>query len=547
MNILRRRRKSKKKLKLKTFILFIFSLVMTTFAWFAYSKILDPTLNIHVASWNMKYYIGTGENRQQLTNPLGIEIPILYPAMDEQTVTVYIENNGDTLVDIEHQVKSLTIAGISFEIVQEGRNPTTENYIIVTPSVYQGEIVKGAITYDITKLPFTIEIEHSAQVAAGKEGYLNVTVNWIGDNNDLDSKWGYIVSDYLMNNENATTMSMQIGIDSYQADTEGESIITQTMPSTSETTPYLPTGFSRVPGTSFESGLVIEDSSGNQYVWIEVPKNETVYANSKLSITEFTTDEYTSIENDLKAYSADYRTRDEVYSSYTAIGLPESDQDGIAYNELKQKMLKSIYQNGGFYIGRYETGISDSYRTKSTSTTPSETPVIQANAYPFNWITCSQANTLAINMESGDHTSSLMFGLQWDLVMKYLETKGVEPSDLNTDSTTWGNYISNTYYVTNSKAKYILTNEYLDAPYEKATNASALLSTGAYSLFSKQNIYDLAGNLTEWTYNVMYSEGTPYGGNGGDYSSTGNNPANYCGIYNPTKGFKYVGFRVTIY
>ena len=33
------------------------------------------------------------------------------------------------------------------------------------------------------------------------------------------------------------------------------------------------------------------------------------------------------------------------------------------YNTYKNKMLKSVYLNGGFYVGRYETGIANSYRT----------------------------------------------------------------------------------------------------------------------------------------------------------------------------------------
>ena len=67
-------------------------------------------------------------------------------------------------------------------------------------------------------------------------------------------------------------------------------------------------------------------------------------------------------------------------------------------------MLKSVYQNGGFYIGKYETGIEDTPRTSNTTLT--ETPVIKQNAYPYTYVTCSQAQTLASNMEHGDKTTS---------------------------------------------------------------------------------------------------------------------------------------------
>ena len=73
MNILRLNRKSKSKIKFNKFIMLIFSLIMTTFAWFTYSRILDTTLDIHLASWDMEYYIG--EEKQE--NPIGIEFQTL--------------------------------------------------------------------------------------------------------------------------------------------------------------------------------------------------------------------------------------------------------------------------------------------------------------------------------------------------------------------------------------------------------------------------------------------------------------------------------------
>lgn len=62
-------------------------------------------------------------------------------------------------------------------------------------------------------------------------------------------------------------------------------------------------------------------------------------------------------------------------------------------------------------------------RTEEGATT--QTPVIQANAYPYNYVTCSLAQSLVSGMAAGEYTSSLMFGVQLDLLMKYLETKGV--------------------------------------------------------------------------------------------------------------------------
>ena len=170
------------------------------------------------------------------------------------------------------------------------------------------------------------------------------------------------------------------------------------------------------------------------------------------------------------------------------------------YNTLKKKMFKSIYVNGGFYIGRYETGISNSYRNSASSAT--QIPVIKQHAYPYNWVTQDQSQDLAESFteELDGYTSSLMFGVQWDLVLKYLETKGVAQEELITDSTQWGNYSNNPYNITNTEARYsINATTWFAGRCEQTVERGTLLSTGASDSFSKQNIYDLAGNQIEYT------------------------------------------------
>ena len=326
--------------------------------------------------------------------------------------------------------------------------------------------------------------------------------------------------------------------------------------SSNETRPYLPTGFTQVKGTTLKNGLTIQDSTGNQYVWVEVPKTGKVYPTAGLNITEFTTDEYTAIEADLHTYTNDYRNgtsyKDEYYSE---VGLT-NDQ----YTNLKKTMLKSVYQNGGFYIGKYETGIENKPKTSgSADTAPTETPVIKRNAYPYNYVTCSQAQTLASNMESGNHTSSLMFGVQWDLVLKYLETKGTSQVDLKTDSTSWGNYYNNAWNITNSNSKYAIYDDKLEnfdwtsgAYGIKDSDTIVLLSTGASDDFSKQGIYDLAGNVFEMTLEHTNSisrarpRGTCTARGGGFYSWEDKNPVS---VRLDISEIEFIcnGFRVSLF
>ena len=318
--------------------------------------------------------------------------------------------------------------------------------------------------------------------------------------------------------------------------------------SSNETRPYLPTGFTQVKGTTLKNGLTIQDSTGNQYVWVEVPKAERVYKTAGLEIKDFTDEEYTKIEDDLHTYTDVYRDgtsyKDEYYSE---VGLT-NDQ----YTNLKKTMLKSVYQNGGFYIGKYETGIENKPKTSySVDTAPTETPVIKPNAYPYNYVTCSQAQTLASGMvKSENYTSSLMFGVQWDLVLKYLETKGTAQADLKTNSTNWGNYANNLWNITNENSKYAPNGSgwTSGARGKKELNTSILLSTGASETFSKQGIYDIAGNVSEWTLEYTSNSSSPCAYRGGNYGHYGDvYPAADRGNVGTTDYYVDIGFRVSLF
>ena len=312
--------------------------------------------------------------------------------------------------------------------------------------------------------------------------------------------------------------------------------------------PYLPKGFRQVSGTTLEKGLTIQDSTGNQYVWVEVPKTKEVYPTAGLEITEFTESEYTAIETDLHTYTSDYRKSgwEDKYYSDAATGLTSAQ-----YTELKQKMLKSVYQNGGFYIGKYETGTETARTSGSSSTAPTDTPVIKQNVYPYNNVTCSQAQTLASNMEHGDRTISLLFGVQWDLTLKYLETKGTSQADLKEDSTSWGNYSNNAWNITNENLKYSSNygNSWTTATEKSKTSSEQiLLSTGAAETFSKMGIYDLAGNVEEWTLEYTSDTKYPCAVRGGLYLGFSSSfPASSRSGY-ITNGYdRRVGARVALY
>ena len=277
---------------------------------------------------------------------------------------------------------------------------------------------------------------------------------------------------------------------------------------------------------TLENGLVIIDASGNEWVWVEVPKTEEVYRNAgtNLDVNNITDEQCDTIYNDLSDYVSAYRNH------YTdTFGSTEQNgyADATAYNVAKNNMLRSVYKNEGFWVGRYEAG--DAVATASNTTRTSamgntNEAVIKANQIPYNYITCKQAQELATRLSIGEKTSSLMFGIQWNLVCKFLEEKTtLNENDINGDSTNWGNYLNSSVVI--SRGKYNTTpnsptSQWLDiAQIEK--NGKMLLTTGVSEDTNKMNIYDLAGNVREWTLAYTTNTALPCVVRGGNYTSNG--------------------------
>ncbi len=232
----------------------------------------------------------------------------------------------------------------------------------------------------------------------------------------------------------------------------GESV---TIAQGENTFPYLPDNSSTITNNDLATGLTVKDSNQNEWVWIEVPTS--IYTNSAYNTQSTTGDmqpanaeDYIKIRYCLETYAktlipegTEYSNTKKGYRDYwyyywsTANNLAYSvyskdpltgeqyknneansedistyltSTDGtkgigltyIQYQALYQAMLKSVYENGGFYIGKYETGTETARSSGSNTLT---TPVIQENAYPYNYVTISQAESLAESLATGRKNS----------------------------------------------------------------------------------------------------------------------------------------------
>ena len=352
---------------------------------------------------------------------------------------------------------------------------------------------------------------------------------------------------------------------------------------TAETAPYFPDNtFTKKEGT-IDTGLVIKDANENEYVWVVVPKslyNNAAYNLNNAKKPSSSTD-YANIEYCLQQYTATYRNETDYSDTYAA----DTDNvgwfaDETAYNNLKNRMLKSVYENGGFYVGRYEAGIeiTGTNRMSNTDknsdgkyTMPSTAPVTKADAYPYTYVTRTQAQNLASNVNSGTKTSSLMFGVQWDLVLAFMSkdtTKITSTDDLTQNSTTRGNY-SDSIFQLSQTGKYatlsngtlsstwnlstITTTNFVDSSRYKIAQSSSngkgiLVTTGTSEKNKVMNIYDIAGNVYEWTLEKTSRTNLLCASRGGCFYDAGfHYPAAYRASFSAGYSFNCLGFRVSLF
>ena len=200
-------------------------------------------------------------------------------------------------------------------------------------------------------------------------------------------------------------------------------------------------------------------------------------------------------------------------------------------NQLEKEfnnMVASVEKYGGFYIGRYETGNINQ-----------DTPVIQkgnTNISSQTWYNmykrCKNIRGANTNVETG-----MIWGNQWDRTLMWLiETGSKTKEQIADDSTSWGNYYNATFEYVNSSGSTATKNE----------NSSTRIPTGSAEYTKANNIYDLAGNVRDWTMEASSTVSRVYRGsyydNGGGYY-----PAGSRNLGNPTYSGSGYGCRSALY
>ena len=245
-----------------------------------------------------------------------------------------------------------------------------------------------------------------------------------------------------------------------------------------------------------QDGVVIEDKDENQFVWVPVAT--------------------------IADYKRTWYTGDGTLSNYSE-ALPEDEKT-------------SVERYKGFYIGRYEAGDKENTEAKTlrSSNDVTKTVTIKANQAPYNYVTRTQAKSLAegfATKQGYKAKTKLVSSYAWDTTIAFLQKVN---SDYGSSSEE-GNYSNTTFSYT----------DITGASQTKASGSEVLVPTGQTTPVC--NIYDMGGNVDEWTTESYSNTRRPYAGRGGGYGiSFASYPAGGRD-FNPDDAYADVGFRLTLF
>ena len=225
--------------------------------------------------------------------------------------------------------------------------------------------------------------------------------------------------------------------------------------------------------------------------------------------------------------------------------------DGSDYNDTEPKISQSLLQsefnemvnkvsnNKGFWVGRYETSNMTSNNTKDKNNkikvVRGATSGVSGNSINWYRMYAQQKAYRNLTEISSITTSSMIWGSQWDQIMIWMKDVPSEYTDTE---------YTGKYYITNSVG---MGNFGTISGIDDGWSSSSPAPTGFQDIYKVKNVFDLAGNIYEWTLEANDNSFRTF--QGGYYLLMDNfeTRAGYRGSDNPDRTFDHIGTRATLY
>ncbi len=267
----------------------------------------------------------------------------------------------------------------------------------------------------------------------------------------------------------------------------------------------VPAGFKVInPTENVTDGIIVEDVShsatkGSQFVWIPVGEVVKEIKDEVKSIETITLSRYTFADDNVgtptdkgateieNSYNNNYKHTEintAPNGNITAKENIESEESGFR---------KSVKDNHGYYIGRYESRTSTGRKSKTDKLTQI---TVKPDKYVYNYTTQLQAAELSRGMYSDSNfESDLMNSYAWDTAIVFLQKFDNRANKASLKPYSRQNSLN--------------------------TKSEGLANQGTNNLSdtSKQdvicNVWDMASNCLEWTTETFSDSCSPCTGRGG--------------------------------
>ena len=294
----------------------------------------------------------------------------------------------------------------------------------------------------------------------------------------------------------------------------------------------IPQGYNYIKGDKI-GGAVITDAAsgkekeGNEFVWVPVDTLSNMAVptsgtdanrntNYRGVLYNWNTDATGNTAYDWSADSTSYREPANSSSDSTS---KNSSWTSTLYQEEYNKMIKSVSQYGGFYVGRYEMSLNS--ETKNAESKYGATSATAESTSAKQWYGLyNKAKTYAPENASQKVVSSMIWGSQYDAMLKWMKGNKINVTSSSPTDLSIGTTSKNTTRVTGG-----------------ANNGQTV------SKDKLSNIYDLLGNSLEWT---QEANNTSYRVIRGGYYNSSIAPS-YRSYDCPTDTLSYDGSRFTLY
>ena len=187
-------------------IVLLLILIVPTFGWFIYNRVIDANIEARVKAWDIGL---TGADDNEITFIISDQ---LYPGMNDIQETAEITNNGELGARVSTSISEITLFGVNYKL-----------------GTGVGEYTQAELQALLDSWPIDVDIQFGEEIInQGSMANLTLRISWPYENpacsgqadvtpcDALDTEWGTKSYEYKRSNPNKPSIIIKAAIKAEQ-------------------------------------------------------------------------------------------------------------------------------------------------------------------------------------------------------------------------------------------------------------------------------------------------------------------------------------------